>query len=157
MARAIKDIFCRYKTLKGYLVERKGGWDTHGLPVEIAVEKNLNITKDDIGKTISIEDYNKECRKDVMKYKDLWDDITRKMGYWLDLENPYITFENKIDNYNEINIDQIINEQIRLTYDRDKKMFSNNTEDERTLTSRIYELVRYFKLKNKRIIFKNTI
>jgi isoleucyl-tRNA synthetase len=95
MARAIKDIFCRYRTQKGYLVNRKAGWDTHGLPVEIGVEKNLGITKEDIGTTISITDYNKECRKDVMKYKDTWDDLTRKMGYWVDLSDPYITFDNK--------------------------------------------------------------
>jgi isoleucyl-tRNA synthetase len=95
MARAIKDIFCRFKTMKGYLVERKAGWDTHGLPVEIGVEKALGITKEDIGTKISVEDYNKECRKEVMKYKDLWDDLTIKMGYWVDLENPYITFDNK--------------------------------------------------------------
>lgn len=95
MARAIKDIFCRYKTLSGYLVERKAGWDTHGLPVELGVEKNMGITKEDIGKKISIEDYNNACRKEVMKYKDLWDDLTVKMGYWVDLDNPYITFENK--------------------------------------------------------------
>ncbi len=95
MARAIKDIFCRYKTMKGFYVHRKAGWDTHGLPVEIGVEKKLGITKDDIGKSISIEDYNKECRKEVMKYKDLWDELTVKMGYWLNLDDPYITFENK--------------------------------------------------------------
>jgi isoleucyl-tRNA synthetase len=95
MARAIKDIFCRYKTMKGYLVNRKAGWDTHGLPIEIAVEKTLGITKEDIGKKISVDDYNKECRKEVMKYKDLWDDLTRKIGYWVDLEHPYITFDNK--------------------------------------------------------------
>ena len=95
MARAIKDIFCRYKTLSGYLVERKAGWDTHGLPVELGVEKSLGITKEDIGKTISIDDYNNACRKEVMKYKDLWDDLTVKMGYWVDLNEPYITFENK--------------------------------------------------------------
>jgi len=95
MARAIKDIFCRYKTLKGFYVERKAGWDTHGLPIEIAVEKTLGITKEDIGKSISVEDYNKQCRKEVMKYKDQWDDLTVRMGYWVDLENPYITFENK--------------------------------------------------------------
>jgi len=82
MARAIKDIFCRYKTLKGYYVERKAGWDTHGLPIEIAVEKTLGITKEDIGKSITVEDYNKQCRKEVMKYKDQWDDLTVKMGYW---------------------------------------------------------------------------
>ncbi len=94
MARAIKDIFCRYKTQKGFQVKRKGGWDTHGLPIEISVEKTLGITKEDIGKKISIEDYNKACRKEVMKYKTVWDDLTRKMGYWVDLEHPYITFEN---------------------------------------------------------------
>ena len=95
MARAIKDIFCRYKTQKGFQVKRKGGWDTHGLPIEISVEKTLGITKEDIGSKISIEDYNKACRHEVMKYKSVWDDLTRKMGYWVDLENPYITFENK--------------------------------------------------------------
>ena len=95
MARAIKDIFCRYKTMKGFLVDRKAGWDTHGLPVEISVETSLGITKEDIGKKISVEDYNKACRKEVMKYKDQWDDLTVKMGYWVDLEDPYITFDNK--------------------------------------------------------------
>ncbi len=95
MARAIKDIFCRFKTMKGYLVERKAGWDTHGLPVELGVEKSLGITKEDIGTKISVEDYNKACRKEVMKYKDLWDDLTVKMGYWVDLDDPYITFDNK--------------------------------------------------------------
>ena len=95
MARAIKDIFCRYKTMKGFYVHRKAGWDTHGLPVEISVEKKLGITKEDIGKSISIEEYNTECRREVMKYKDLWDDLTVKMGYWLNLDDPYITFENK--------------------------------------------------------------
>ena len=95
MARSIKDIFCRYKTLKGYQVKRKGGWDTHGLPIELAVEKALNITKDDIGKTISIEDYNAACRKEVLKYTDIWNDLTEKMGYWVDLENPYITYKNE--------------------------------------------------------------
>ena len=94
MARAIKDLFCRYHTLKGYRVERKGGWDTHGLPIELSVEKELGITKDDIGKSISIEDYNIKCRETVMRYKAEWDDITRKMGYWVDLDNPYITYEN---------------------------------------------------------------
>ncbi len=93
MSRAIKDIFCRYKTLKGFQVKRKGGWDTHGLPIELSVEKTLGIRKDDIGKTISIEEYNKACRTEVMKYKDIWDDLTRKMGYWVDLKHPYITFE----------------------------------------------------------------
>lgn len=95
MARAIKDLFCRYKTMKGFYVERKAGWDTHGLPIEIAVEKTLGITKEDIGKSITIEDYNKACRKEVMKYKDLWDDLTQQMGYWVDLDHPYITFDNK--------------------------------------------------------------
>jgi isoleucyl-tRNA synthetase len=95
MARAIKDLFCRYHTLKGYRVERKGGWDTHGLPIELSVEKELGITKDDIGKTISIEEYNAKCRETVMRYKAEWDDITRKMGYWVDLHNPYITYENE--------------------------------------------------------------
>jgi len=94
MARAIKDIFCRYKTLKGFQVKRKGGWDTHGLPIELSVEKTLGITKEDIGKKISIEEYNKACRREVMKYKEVWDDLTRKMGYWVDLDHPYITFEN---------------------------------------------------------------
>ena len=93
MSRAIKDIFCRYKTLKGFQVKRKGGWDTHGLPIELSVEKTLGIRKDDIGKTISIADYNNACRTEVMKYKDIWDDLTRKMGYWVDLKHPYITFE----------------------------------------------------------------
>jgi isoleucyl-tRNA synthetase len=95
MARAIKDIFCRYKTLKGFYVKRKAGWDTHGLPIEIEVEKTLGITKEDIGKKISVEEYNNACRHEVMKYKDLWDDLTRKIGYWVDLDHPYITFENK--------------------------------------------------------------
>lgn len=94
MARAIKDIFCRYKTLKGFRVKRKGGWDTHGLPIELSVEKTLGIRKSDIGKTISVEDYNKACRVEVMKYKDAWDELTRQMGYWVDLGDPYITFTN---------------------------------------------------------------
>lgn len=94
MARAIKDIFCRYKTLQGYRVERKGGWDTHGLPIELQVEKRLGIRKDDIGTKISVEEYNKECRKDVMVFKDVWDDLTRRIGYWVDLSDPYITYEN---------------------------------------------------------------
>ena len=95
MARTIKDIVCRYQTLKGKYVSRKAGWDTHGLPVEIGVEKSLGITKEDIGKKISVEDYNKACRTEVMKYKDLWDDLTVKMGYWVNLDDPYITFDNK--------------------------------------------------------------
>ena len=93
IARTIKDIFCRYKTQQGYQVKRKGGWDTHGLPVEIQVEKQLGITKDDIGKKISVEEYNAKCREAVMKFKHEWDDLTVKMGYWVDLDNPYITFE----------------------------------------------------------------
>jgi isoleucyl-tRNA synthetase len=95
MARAVKDIFCRYKTMKGFLVNRKAGWDTHGLPIEIAVEKTLGITKEDIGKKISVDEYNRACRKEVMKYKDMWDDLTKKIGYWVDLDHPYITFDNK--------------------------------------------------------------
>ena len=95
MARSIKDIFCRYKTLKGYQVKRKGGWDTHGLPIELGVEKTLGITKEDIGKKISIEDYNAACRKEVMKYTDVWNDLTEKMGYWVDLNDPYITYKNE--------------------------------------------------------------
>ena len=94
MARAIKDIFCRYQTLKGKQVKRKAGWDTHGLPIELAVEKTLGITKEDIGKKISIEDYNKACRKEVMKYQDKWEEVTRMMGYWVDMKNPYVTYEN---------------------------------------------------------------
>lgn len=93
MARAVKDIFCRYKTLKGFQVKRKGGWDTHGLPVELQVEKELGITKEDIGKKISVEEYNQKCRETVMKFKDQWDDLTEKMGYWVDLDDPYVTFE----------------------------------------------------------------
>ena len=95
MARAVKDIFCRYKTLKGFKVERKGGWDTHGLPVELQVEKQLGITKEDIGKKISVEEYNQKCREAVMQYKGEWDDLTEKMGYWVDLDDPYITFDRK--------------------------------------------------------------
>jgi len=95
MARTVKDIFCRFHTMMGQRVERKGGWDTHGLPIELSVEKELGITKEDIGKSISVDDYNAKCRETVMRYKDLWDDITRKMGYWVDLENPYITFKNE--------------------------------------------------------------
>ena len=95
MARTVKDIFCRFHTMQGKRVERKGGWDTHGLPVELSVEKELGITKEDIGKSISIAEYNQKCRETVMQYKDIWDDITVKMGYWVDLDDPYITFENK--------------------------------------------------------------
>jgi isoleucyl-tRNA synthetase len=93
MARTVKDIFCRFKTLKGYQVNRKGGWDTHGLPVELQVEKELGITKEDIGKKISVEDYNQKCREAVMKYTNEWNELTEKMGYWVDLDNPYITYE----------------------------------------------------------------
>lgn len=93
MGRTVKDIFCRFKTLDGFQVTRKGGWDTHGLPVELQVEKELGITKDDIGKKISIEEYNQKCRETVMMYKDQWDDLTIKMGYWVDLDNPYITYK----------------------------------------------------------------
>jgi len=95
MARSIKDIFCRYKTQKGFQVKRKAGWDTHGLPIELSVEKALGITKEDIGKKITVEQYNIECRKDVMKYTDVWEDVTRKMGYWVDMKDPYITYDNK--------------------------------------------------------------
>jgi isoleucyl-tRNA synthetase len=94
ISRTLKDMVCRYKTMKGFQVKRKGGWDTHGLPVELGVEKQLGITKEDIGKKISIEDYNQKCREVVMQYKDKWDDITKKMGYWVDLKQPYVTFEN---------------------------------------------------------------
>ena len=95
MARTIKDIFCRYKSQKGYYVARKAGWDTHGLPVELGVEKKLGITKEDIGGKISVDQYNAECRSEVMKYKDMWDKLTTQMGYWVDLDNPYITFKNE--------------------------------------------------------------
>ena len=95
MARAIKDIFCRYKTLKGYQVKRKGGWDTHGLPIELAVEKKLGIVKEDIGKKISVDEYNAACKEEVMRYTDVWNDLTEKMGYWVDLKNPYVTYENE--------------------------------------------------------------
>ena len=100
MGRTIKDIFCRYKTLQGFQVKRKAGWDTHGLPIELGVEKSLGITKEDIGnpdskKFISVEDYNKACRKEVMKYTDKWENITSQMGYWVDMSDPYITYDNK--------------------------------------------------------------
>ncbi len=95
LARAIKDIFPRYKTMKGFQVKRKAGWDTHGLPIELGVEKELGITKEDIGKTISVEDYNEACRKAVMRYTDVWNDLTQKMGYWVDMDDPYITYEPK--------------------------------------------------------------
>ncbi len=95
MARAIKDLFCRYKTQKGFQVKRKAGWDTHGLPIELGVEKELGITKEDIGKKISVEDYNQACKNAVMRYTDVWNDLTQKMGYWVDMENPYITYKSK--------------------------------------------------------------
>jgi isoleucyl-tRNA synthetase len=95
MGRAIKDIFCRYKTLKGFQVKRKAGWDTHGLPVELSVEKKLGITKEDIGNKISVDEYNKECRETVMQYTDIWNNLTEKMGYWVDMDDPYVTYENK--------------------------------------------------------------
>ncbi|MBU9936320.1 MAG: isoleucine--tRNA ligase [Ferruginibacter sp.] len=94
ISRTLKDLVCRYKTMQGFQVKRKGGWDTHGLPIELGVEKELGITKEDIGVKISVEDYNKKCREVVMRFKDKWDDITQKMGYWVDLNNPYVTFEN---------------------------------------------------------------
>jgi len=93
LARAIKDIFPRYKTMKGFQVKRKAGWDTHGLPVELGVEKELGITKEDIGKKITIEAYNEACKKAVMRYTDIWNDLTEKMGYWVDMTDPYITYK----------------------------------------------------------------
>jgi isoleucyl-tRNA synthetase len=95
ISRTLKDLVCRYKTMKGFQVKRKGGWDTHGLPIELGVEKELGITKEDIGKKITVEEYNQKCREAVLRYKDKWDDITRKMGYWVDLNDPYITFKNE--------------------------------------------------------------
>jgi isoleucyl-tRNA synthetase len=94
ISRTLKDLVCRYKTMRGFQVNRKGGWDTHGLPVELGVEKELGITKEDIGKKITVEEYNQKCREAVLRYKDKWDELTTKMGYWVDLEHPYITFEN---------------------------------------------------------------
>lgn len=95
MARSIKDVFCRYKTQKGFLVKRKAGWDTHGLPVELGVEKMLGITKEDIGKSISVEEYNAACRKEVMKYTKEWEVLTERIGYWVDMNDPYITYDNR--------------------------------------------------------------
>ena len=95
LARTIKDIFPRYKTMKGFQVNRKAGWDTHGLPIELGVEKKLGITKEDIGTKISVEDYNLECKKEVMKYTHIWNDLTSKMGYWVNMNDPYITYESK--------------------------------------------------------------
>ena len=95
LARSIKDTFCRFKTMKGFQVHRKAGWDTHGLPVELGVEKELGITKEDIGKTISIDDYNRKCRQNVMMFTQEWEDLSNRMGYWVDMEHPYITYDNK--------------------------------------------------------------
>jgi isoleucyl-tRNA synthetase len=95
MARTIKDVFCRFKTQQGYLVHRKAGWDTHGLPIELAVESNLHITKEDIGTRISIEEFNAACRKDVLRYTNMWEELTVAMGYWINMDDPYITYENK--------------------------------------------------------------
>jgi isoleucyl-tRNA synthetase len=95
MGRTIKDIFCRYNTIQGKQVKRKAGWDTHGLPIELAVEKTLGIRKEDIGTKITVEEYNKACRSEVMKYTDKWEELTRVMGYWVDMKDPYITFDNK--------------------------------------------------------------
>ena len=95
MGRSLKDVFCRYKTQQGYLVDRKAGWDTHGLPVELGVEKELGITKEDIGSKISIEEYNDACREAVMRYTGIWKDLTDQMGYWVDLDDPYVTYDSK--------------------------------------------------------------
>jgi len=95
IARTIKDIFCRYKTMKGFRVDRKAGWDTHGLPVELGVEKELGITKEDIGRKVSVAEYNAACRKNVMTYTKEWEDLTQQMGYWVDMEHPYITYDNR--------------------------------------------------------------
>nr|MBP6315462.1 class I tRNA ligase family protein [Chitinophagaceae bacterium] len=94
ISRTLKDMVCRYKTMQGFEVNRKAGWDTHGLPIELGVEKELGITKEDIGTKISIEEYNKKCREAVGRFKDKWDEITQKMGYWVDLDHPYVTYEN---------------------------------------------------------------
>src|SRR6186713_1427779 len=95
ISRTLKDLVCRYKTMKGHRVDRKAGWDTHGLPIELGVEKELGITKEDIGKKISIEEYNAACKKAVMRYTDVWNDMTRRIGFWLDLEHPYVTYKTK--------------------------------------------------------------
>ena len=94
MARTIKDMFCRYKTMQGFLVKRKAGWDTHGLPVELGVEKELGITKEDIGTKVSVDDYNRKCRENVMMFTQEWTDLSHRMGYWVDMEHPYVTYEN---------------------------------------------------------------
>ena len=95
MSRTIKDLFCRFKTMQGYVVERKAGWDTHGLPIELGVEKELGITKEDIGKKVSIEEYNEACKKAVMRFTDVWEDLTKKMGHWVDMEEAYVTYKPK--------------------------------------------------------------
>src|ERR1700757_3023809 len=95
ISRTLKDLVCRYKTMKGFQVRRKAGWDTHGLPVELGVEKELGITKEDIGKKISVAEYNQKCREAVMRYKHKWEEITEKMGYWVDMNDPYITYDNE--------------------------------------------------------------
>ena len=95
ISRTLKDLVCRYKTMQGFYVSRKAGWDTHGLPVELGVEKELGITKEDIGTKITVEEYNRKCREVVMRYKHEWEEITEKMGYWVDMKDPYITFDNK--------------------------------------------------------------
>ena len=95
ISRTLKDMVCRYKTMRGFQVNRKAGWDTHGLPVELGVEKELGITKEDIGTKITVEEYNQKCREAVVRFKDKWDDITNKMGYWVDLQNPYVTYHNE--------------------------------------------------------------
>ncbi|MEL0026824.1 MAG: class I tRNA ligase family protein, partial [Schleiferiaceae bacterium] len=95
MGRSLKDVFCRYKTQKGFLVDRKAGWDTHGLPVELGVEKELGITKEDIGKSITIEEYNEACKNAVMRYTGIWKDLTDQMGYWVDMDDPYVTYDPK--------------------------------------------------------------
>ena len=95
ISRTLKDLVCRYKTMQGFQVNRKAGWDTHGLPVELGVEKALGITKEDIGKTVTVEEYNAACRRDVMKYTREWEDLTEKMGYWVDMDDPYITYDNR--------------------------------------------------------------
>ncbi|MBC8045701.1 MAG: class I tRNA ligase family protein, partial [Fimbriimonadaceae bacterium] len=94
ISRTLKDMFCRYKTMQGFRVERKGGWDTHGLPVELSVEKMLGITKEDIGKKISVKEFNATCKSEVLKYKHKWEELTAIMGYWVDMENPYVTYDN---------------------------------------------------------------
>ena len=115
IARAIKDIFCRYKTMKGFLVERKAGWDTHGLPVELKVETSLGITKEDIGtEKISITEFNNKCKRDVMTYTREWEDLTMKMGYWVDMENPYITYDNRYIETPVVPAERIVQQRIAV-------------------------------------------